>query len=102
GTNQPEEGACAMKWSGSRRHWLMSAAALVGGTIAWQASGRRAPPRENGRWEPVREADISQAIAVHGQIQPGAVVHVSAPFDGRIVRKWVSPGDRVEQGAPLF
>jgi multidrug efflux pump subunit AcrA (membrane-fusion protein) len=45
---------------------------------------------------------MARDIAAEGPLVEASAVTVTAPFDGRIVRRWVTPGDHVAVGAPLL
>lgn len=80
--------------------WALPTLAIVAGLGAWQGlQGRQAAP--GGAWVPVASAPLAQPIVVEGALQAASAVNIAAPFDGRIVRRWVQAGDSVQAGAPL-
>ncbi|HEU4460528.1 MAG TPA: HlyD family efflux transporter periplasmic adaptor subunit [Methylibium sp.] len=88
----------------ARRARLLGAALLLGALVAAVVIvGRPAGVGSaDGQWVALQVGETSQAIVLDGQLEPGASVNITAPFDGRIVAKAVRPGDRVEQGALLL
>lgn len=91
-----------MKLKMRRWTWLAGAVVAITATGAWHAWARLASSDAGGHWEPVQNRPLAQPIQVDGPLQPGTVVNITAPFEGKVVKKWVDPGDRVAEGAPLL
>ena len=80
--------------------WALPVLALLAGLVAWQGlQSHQAEP--GGTWVPVSSAPLAQPIVAEGTLQAASAVNIAAPFDGRIVRRWVQAGDSVQAGAPL-
>lgn len=88
-------------WAGAAAGALLiSAAALHAlGAGPWQGASAPAAP---GHWEPVQAQPTTQTVTAEGPLSPASSVSIAAPFEGRIVHRWVQPGDRVQAGAPLL
>lgn len=96
---------------GSGRTWLAWAGGVAGavlvlalslnamGTWPWLSGTSPAPA---GHWEPVQMQSAAPTVVTEGSLAPASAVNIAAPFEGRIVRRWVQPGDVVRAGAPLL
>jgi len=88
------------------RRLLVPALLLAGIAAAWavqrlQARDSGRPPQD-GTWVTVQTQPVAQEIVAEGTLAPVSAVSVAAPFEGRLLRRWVQAGDRVGAGAPLL
>ena len=84
-------------------HWLCIALGTAAISIgAWSVThAGDASAASSGHWEEVQEQAAARPIVAEGQLQPARVVNITAAFDGKVLKKWVVPGDEVAEGAPL-
>jgi HlyD family secretion protein len=98
----------ALPWQPGRRRAALLLALVVPATLALAAvwAALRLPGHEDaqadGAWVPVQAQPVAQAIVAEGPLAAASAVSITAPFEGRIVRRWVQPGDQVQAGAPLL
>jgi multidrug efflux pump subunit AcrA (membrane-fusion protein) len=96
-------------WLGSGRHrrrLLPALFLLAGVAAAWAVQRLQAldtrSQAQGGAWVTVQAQPLAQDIMAEGTLAPISAVSVAAPFEGRILRRWVQAGDRVSAGAPLL
>jgi HlyD family secretion protein len=53
------------------------------------------------QWQPIAPAPLVQRLGLAGRIEPGAMLTLTAPFDGTVQDKPVEEGQRVERGQRL-
>lgn len=80
---------------------LLCTAVVITALAGWAWSGRDAAA-SSGQWVAVQDVSNPSTVQADGQIQPAEVIQLTAPFDGKILKKTVQVGDAVTQGALLF
>lgn len=79
---------------------------LAGVAAAWAVQRLQArdtgSQAQGGAWVAVQAQPLVQDIVAEGTLAPVSAVSVAAPFEGRVLRRWVQAGDRVSAGAPLL
>lgn len=94
-------GRMRLAWAGAAAGLVVASAWGLGGMEAW--SRLRGPQQvAAGYWEPVQMQSAAPTVVTEGPLAPASAVNIAAPFEGRIVRRWVQPGDQVRAGAPLL
>jgi len=90
-----------------RRHSRGKTAGLIGsvllgvaGTFVYLSS--RPATAHTEQWQAVDVAPLVQTLGLVGRIEPGALLTLTAPFDGAVQDKQVEEGQRVERGQVLL
>lgn len=75
---------------------------ICGAACGWVVHALHGPQASSvGDWVATQAQSVVQPIHAEGPLLPASTVNVTAPFDGRIVKRWVQPGDEVKAKAPL-
>lgn len=81
---------------------LLLTGLVLGTAVAIQHNGSMDSKAPKGQWVQPEQAATAQVILLEGRIAPVTVVTVPVPYDGKVVRRLVRPGDEVAKGALLF
>lgn len=86
-------------WMRRKRLWAVLAAGILLAAVGYRASGRA---DAQGKWIYPQRDEAANVVQADGALQPYGVTQITAPFDGKILKKFVQVGDWVEASAPLL